>query len=190
MKADQLLNQILPILYTVKENEEKLQKILDFLLEEIYEEPDETIVIPEKYAELVRQTADSINAGSVCFINPDTLAMEEIPQTVLDERLGYDYTRDDDDDDDLNLEHVNWEKCIRVDLPKSSVSFGIMEAFVKEVNDKDLKKKLVYALSNRKPFAHFKTLIDNSDYRKKWFAFKQQKLEEYVWQVIEPELED
>ena len=38
MKADQLLNQILPILYTVKENEEKLQKILDFLLEDIYEE--------------------------------------------------------------------------------------------------------------------------------------------------------
>ena len=38
MNAGQLLNQILPILYTVKENEEKLQKILDFLLEDIYEE--------------------------------------------------------------------------------------------------------------------------------------------------------
>ena len=189
MNAGQLLNQILPILYTVKENEEKLQKILDFLLEEIYEEPDETIIIPEKYAELVKQTAESIDCGNICYINPDTLAMEDIPQAVLDERLVYNFSSDDDRDD-LNLEHDNWEHCIRVDLPKSSVSFGIMEAFVQEVNDKNLQKKLVYALSNRKPFAHFKTLIDNSDYRKKWFAFKQQKLEEYVWEAIESELED
>jgi hypothetical protein len=115
--------------------------------------------------------------------------MEDIPQAVLDERLVYNFSSDDDRDD-LNLEHDNWEHCIRVDLPKSSVSFGIMEAFVQEVKDKNLQKKLVYALSNRKPFAHFKTLIDNSDYRKKWFAFKQQKLQEYVWQAIESELEE
>ena len=205
MNAGQLLNQILPILHSVKENEEKLQKILVFLLEEIYEEPDETIIIPEKYAELVRQAADSINCGNVCFINPDTLALEDIPQAILDERFGYQFTsaddndddtdddnddNNDDDNDDLNLEHRNWERCIRVDLPESSESFAIMESFVQEVKDKNLKNRLVYALSNRKPFAHFKTLIDNSDYRKKWFAFKQQKLEEYVWQAIESELED
>ena len=201
MNIGQLLNQILPILHSVKENEEKLQKILDFLLEEIYEEPVETIFIPEKYAELVRQVADSINCGNVCFINPDTLVVEDIPQAILDERFGYEFTTDDDadddtdsdtddDTDDLNLEHRNWDRFIRVDLPESSESFAIMEAFVQEVKDKNLKNKLVYALSNRKPFAHFKTLIENSDYRKKWFAFKQQKLEEYVWQEIESELAD
>jgi len=34
MKNDELLNQILPILHSVKEDEEKLQQILDFLLED------------------------------------------------------------------------------------------------------------------------------------------------------------
>jgi len=43
MKQDQLLNQILPILHSVKDDEEKLQRILDFLLDEIYEEPDDKL---------------------------------------------------------------------------------------------------------------------------------------------------
>lgn len=38
MKAQKLLNEILPILYSVKEDAVKLQKILTFLDEEIYSE--------------------------------------------------------------------------------------------------------------------------------------------------------
>jgi len=40
---------------------------------EIYEEPNDEIIIPEKYKELVKRTAESIDCGLVCFINPETL---------------------------------------------------------------------------------------------------------------------
>jgi hypothetical protein len=56
MSAKQLMEQILPVLYTVKEDEEKLQKILDFLLAEIYEEPQEE-EISEKYRKVVQFSA-------------------------------------------------------------------------------------------------------------------------------------
>jgi hypothetical protein len=46
MKVKKLLDQILPILHPVKDDEEKLQQILDFLLEVIYEEPDQPVGIP------------------------------------------------------------------------------------------------------------------------------------------------
>jgi hypothetical protein len=42
MKAQLLLEQILPVLHSVKDDGEKLQRILDFLLAEIYEEPRES----------------------------------------------------------------------------------------------------------------------------------------------------
>lgn len=41
MKAQKLLDEILPILYTVKEDPARLQKILTFLKEEIGEEAEE-----------------------------------------------------------------------------------------------------------------------------------------------------
>lgn len=188
MKNDDLLNQILPILHSVKDDEEKLQQILDFLLEVVYEEPDEVeIVIPEKYRELVRKTAGAIDCGLICFINPATLEMEDVPKSLLEERF---FTENDEEeeDDELDLQHTNWEKCISVDPPESHESFEIMENFVQEVDDKKLQKQLINALENRHPFANFKNTIDNSDYREKWFAFKLSKLEEYVWRDIELEL--
>lgn len=187
MKNDELLNQILPILHSVKDDEEKLQQILDFLLEEIYEEPDDVVEIPEKYRELVRKTAEAIDCGFICFINPATLEMEDVPKSILEERF---FTENDEEeeDDELDLQHENWEKCISVEPPESHESFEIMENFVQEVDDKKLQKQLINALERRHPFANFKNLIDNSDCREQWFAFKQSKLEEYVWRDIEFEI--
>ena len=86
-----------------------------------------------------------------------------------------------------SLSYPKWKKCITIDPPESSESFAFMEDFVSEVDDKDLKSRLINALRNRSPFANFKNQIDNSKYREQWFAFKQQKLEEYVWQNLEYE---
>ena len=176
-----MLNQILPILHSVKDDEKKLQQILNFLLEEIYEEPDETVIIPERYQELVRKIAENIDCGLVCFVNPDTFEMEDVPKIMVDDPYEY-RMNTGTSGKDLNLHHKKWKKCITVEPPESSESFGIMESFLNEVDDKILTKRLINALSNRRPFSNFKNLIETSNYREQWFAFKQRKLEEYVWE--------
>lgn len=192
MKTDQLLNQILPILHSVKDDEEKLQQILDFLLEEIYEEPDDEMVIPDKYRKLVHDVAESIDCGMICFINPETLEMEDIPKTLLDEGFIFDEEEDDEEDDEgnmMSIKHHQWENCITVEPPESSESFRIMEDFVSEIDDKKLQKQLINALSHRRPFANFKHMVEGSQSREEWFAFKRHKLEEYVWRDLSWELE-
>jgi hypothetical protein len=195
MNAQHLLNEILPILHSVKEDKEKLQKILDFLLGEIYEEPDETEPeIPEKYRELVHTVAENIDCGLVCFINPETLEVEEIPKGMVDGLSDFSINPEfeDDEDEDENEQkflHEDWENCITVEPRESSESFKIMEKFVDEVNDKNLKNKLINALNNRKPFANFKNIVESSNYREEWFAFKQHQLEILVWDELEYELE-
>jgi transcription termination factor NusB len=195
MNAQQLLNEILPILHSVKEDKEKLQKILDFLLEEIFEEPEENEPeIPEKFRKLVHDVAENIDCGLVCFINPETLEVEEIPKEMVD---GLSYfsinpefeDEDEEDEDGQKFLHEDWENCITVEPRESSESFKIMERFVDVVNDKSLKNKLVNALNNRKPFANFKNIVESSNYRKEWFAFKQHQLEIMVWEELQFELE-
>jgi hypothetical protein len=66
----------------------------------------------------------------------------------------------------------------------SSESFRIMERFVYQLEDGTLKSELEYALQIRKPFQNFKHLIDNSDYREAWFAFKQNELEKLVGEQL------
>jgi len=60
-----------------------------------------------------------------------------------------------------------------------------MESFAEnEVGDKRFRAKLITALSDSNPFRHFKTIIDNSNYRQEWFAFKDQWYLEYVKQEL------
>ncbi len=193
MNTNELLNQILPILHSVKEDEEKLQQILNFLLNEIYEEPDDEVVIPEKYRKLVHDVAESIDCGMVCFVNPDTLEMEDVSKSLLDEGFGLE--EDDDEENGENdenwmatMNHRKWEKCITVEPRESRESFRIMEGFVDHVDDKKLQNQLVNALNNRHPFANFKYQVEGSPYRKEWVAYKQQKLEELVWDELSLEL--
>ena len=186
MKNERLLNQILPILHAVKDDEEKLQQILDFLLNEIYEEPNDEILIPEKYKELVRRTAESIDCGLVCFINPETLETEEVPKELMNDVVEFDED-EAESDNEFDLNHPKWERYITIEPPESHESFEIMESFVTEITDKSLKNRILNALVNRKPFANFKNLIETSNYREQWFAFKQRKLEEFVWEILNNE---
>jgi len=193
MNPQQLLNEILPILHSVKEDKEKLQKILDFLLEEIYTEPEEEeIEIPEKYKKLVHDVAENIDCGLVCFINPETLEVEEIPKGMVDGFSDFSLNSelDDEEDDEQKFLHEDWESCISVEPRESNESFKIMEKFVDEANDKNLKNKLVNTLNNRRPFANFKNIVESSNYRNEWFAFKQKQLEILVWEELEYQLEN
>jgi len=186
MSAQQLLDQILPILHSVKDDEKKLQQILDFLLDEIYEEPDEAVEIPEKYRKTVHDIAGFIDCGLNCFLNPETLELEYIHPNEFG---GYDRFEEDDEEEPV-FKHNSWEKCITVEPRESHESFRIMEYFVDEVDDKQLKDKLVRALNNRHPFANFKTLVESSKYRQQWFDFKKKELEELVWDEISWQLND
>ena len=60
-----------------------------------------------------------------------------------------------------------------------------MESFAEEVDDKFLRTRLITALNDRKPFRNFKAIIDNSNYRQAWFAFKDKWYIEHVKDELE-----
>ena len=63
----------------------------------------------------------------------------------------------------------------------SGGSFRIMKEFIETVEEKKLKERLLLAIQVQKPFAHFKSEIDNSgSERERWFEFKKQRPIDWV----------
>ncbi|MDR0863673.1 MAG: UPF0158 family protein, partial [Candidatus Symbiothrix sp.] len=138
--------------------------------------------LPEKYRDVVKRIADSLSANLICFFNPDTLELEDIPQNLWDEMI---FDEDDEEADEENLfqlEHRKWDKCIEIEPLESHESFEIMANFVNQLKSGRETEKLVQALNGHKPFANFNHQIHDSKYREDWFAFRQKELEKYVIQ--------
>ncbi|MGJ7027558.1 UPF0158 family protein [Petrimonas sulfuriphila] len=192
------LDQILAIIRSVMDDKQKLNRILEFLEEEILiEEEFKEIEIPEKFKPCITEIAGSIDAGLVCFFNPETLAIDAYPRDLLHE---VDLFGDEPEEVKKNLSELygwddvkvlDWLIFIEFTPPDSHESFRIMEAFAERLKNADkLKNKLIDALNNRKPFANFKNIIDNSDHRQDWFDFKVRWLENSVAAQLMEELDN
>ena len=187
MNKQQLLDEILYMLRTVKEDRQKLQQIHDYFMAEIYED-EEKEEIPEKYKKVVSKIAEYIDAGLICFLNPDTLEVEDIPFDLYDDPDEFEALTGETAES-LNLKHESWKKCITIEPPGSHESFNIMEFFTQSLNNENIQSQLFDALNRERPFANFKNIIENSTLRQSWFNFKHEQLEIYAWDIIRAEVE-
>ncbi|MPN32700.1 hypothetical protein SDC9_180180 [bioreactor metagenome] len=181
------LNQILAVIRSIKDDERKLEQVLGFLEEKFVEDFDfKTIGVPERFKLCVVEIADSIEAGLVCFLNPETLEIDSYPQDLLHEIDLFDDPKEVKENlldlyDWEDIKVLDWDKYFEFSPPDSNEGFRIMEAFAERLKeDEKLQNRLIRALNNRKPFVNFNDIIHNSDYRQKWFDFKQQWLENFV----------
>ncbi|MCD6090475.1 MAG: hypothetical protein J7J72_03150 [Bacteroidales bacterium] len=189
MKNQDLLDEILLIIRSTVDDRKKLEKIHEFLLNEVSEDVEEN-EIPEKYKKYVSEIAKSINAGLVCYLNLDTLEIEDIPQHLdIDDPEEYELMTGKPFES-LDIKHLEWENYISFEPLHSSESFKIMEDFTNILDDKILQGKLINTLNRRKPFANFKDLIDNSQYREDWFNFKQKQTESHVAELLLSQLDE
>lgn len=80
----------------------------------------------------------------------------------------------------------NWKgKYFEIRSMDASDSFRVIEEFTESVTDTALKEKLLGAIYQKRPFAHFKALVDQSGaYRDKWFKFRDEKMIQWVEEQI------
>ncbi|TKG90742.1 hypothetical protein EYV94_23040 [Puteibacter caeruleilacunae] len=187
MDLDRLQGEVLGMIRTVFTDYEKLERVHKFLKDEIYEEVK--IEIPKKYKKTVHYIADSLQAGEICYFNPDTLEVEEVPEKLVNDPYEFEMVTGCGLEN-WDLKNEEWERCIQVDPMHSSDSYKIMERFIDQIGDKRFQEKLTNAINRRKPFANFRYLIDDSDYLQDWYDYKQEQYELYVWDIIEESLED
>lgn len=186
MLPHSLLDKILLVLSAVRDDEEELFRILSFLESEILPETenDNAIKIPGKYEEIVHSIADRISAGSVCYLNVDTMEVEDYPANIDEEEweaiTGEKY----------NPEYLQWENVLTFEPLQPSESFRVMEDFVRQINNSKVQNTLIDILNRRKPFAHFNSYIHNSKYKEDWFQFRNNAYEKLVRKMIYDKLNE
>lgn len=127
--------------------------------------------------ETVREIAEMLDCGHICYLNPDTL------ETVFSMNpSSWEYYEESDEDVKIHEQVDTWERRITLTPPESFESFKFMEGFINELPEREssLRNKLISALSHSHPFSRFKAIIDNCPYRQEWFVYKQKCLEAYV----------
>lgn len=128
----------------------------------------------------INEIAQNLNAGLLRYLNIKTSELLDLPDNY----------EDFDDEDAIELfgeiskkiEDADFKK---IPLLESYEDFDIMKCFIDKVYDTSLQSKLEIALEGRKPFATFRNIIDNSDFRESWFAHRHGELEKYVKEQLQ-----
>ncbi|WP_273016864.1 UPF0158 family protein [Leeuwenhoekiella blandensis] len=126
---------------------------------------------------IIKNIAQELDCGFDCYLNVKTNEVIAIP--------GISYISDLDDfeeafEEDFTRMENNKTDFIKFDVLESFESFKIMELFVHQLTDQNLKAELGNILENKKPFQNFKNKIDQSHFRQDWFDFKQKEIEKKV----------
>jgi hypothetical protein len=132
---------------------------------------------------IIKEIAENLDCGFNCYYNSNTNEIVTIPN--------FSHISEEEEFKEIiqaGLEKVDKQKAdfVKFKVLESFESFKIMERFVEQITDQKFKSELENILQKKKPFQSFKYLIDNSDYRQKWFDFKQRELERIVVNQLNP----
>ncbi|MCF8716473.1 hypothetical protein JM658_16750 [Joostella atrarenae] len=126
---------------------------------------------------IIKEIAQELDCGFDCYYNLKNDEIIAIPS--------FSQFSDENDFKEAfkeSLDQIEKHKSdfIKIKTLESYESFKIMELFVEQLPDENLKSDLEIILANKKPFQNFKHKVDNSNFRQNWFDFKQTELEKIV----------
>ena len=190
MSTEQLLNECLAILQSIKDDRQSLEKLLGFMEEEFVENneinlseiPDYKLQVPLKYRNLISEVAGNMSTGLISFVNTETLEVDGMPKEIYPDLL-FD-EEDEEEKDDVYSDEIfslpKWKDYITIEPLESSEAYRIMEYFVDNLPKGNAKNMLNNAINGKKPFANFNNFIHQSEYRELWFEFRDRMYEKYV----------
>ena len=104
--------------------------------------------------ENIKEIADLIDCGHICFLNKKDGSFEYHPKEIdlfFDEENPW--------QDILDRIENNLGDYIKIEQMDANHSFQVMELFIEKVNSDELREKLLNTLSRPKPFGNFKLTL-------------------------------
>jgi len=126
---------------------------------------------------IVSEIAQELDCGNDCYYFFKTNQLIVIPNfsQFSDEEELLDFFKED-----LKLVNREKENLIKFEMLNRIESFNIIKEFVDQITDRTIKEIFENILHNKKPFRNFKDTVENSNYRKDWFDFKQDIIEKRI----------
>ena len=131
--------------------------------------------------EVINSIAQDLDCGLVCYVHKETGEFK----SVVDVDNPY---ADDIEPwkEDLDEIEANRDQYLLIEKMSSGDAFRVMVRFADSLQDEVMRNRLHDALSKRKPFSHFRYVVDNhEDIRQAWFKFKNARYEDWVRSHLE-----
>ena len=136
------------------------------------------IITPEKLKEI----ATEIDMGMKCFYHVPTGALISYP----DEMQSHGGFEKDMWKNEMKAVKSARKEYIAFEAMESSQSFRIIENFIYNIEDDDIRGEFENAVARKKPFQQFKyLLLDYPELREQWFKFKDEKNIEWVKEQLD-----
>lgn len=128
--------------------------------------------------EHIREIAELLDCGELCFFHEPTGTIEHHPDSDGD------YFDPEPWQETMDKIDSDWSNYLRFEKMDSRQGYRVMEDFANSLSDDDFRTRLFEQLSERKPFSKFKWVVDNSEYRQCWFDFKEQANIDWVHEQL------
>lgn len=185
MTTSDLLENIMSLLAVVSEDDEKLQKILTFIEEEIINSLDNSIdeEIINKYKDTIPQIVQAIEDGFVCYLNPETLEIEQVSADAIFDQEEFE-EQHDDMLDEYDLNYMKWARYIKFEPLDTESIYRLIEDFINEMDDENLASELENELLQQKSYSRIIKKIESAVNMDMWQNFRRNATENYVRNLL------
>jgi hypothetical protein len=126
--------------------------------------------------EQIKEISGQLDCGFRAFYHKQTGELIFVPDTDKNMTMETDAWQEE-----IDKLHKNFLAYQEIDAMESRDSFQVMADFAEQLIDKNLKDKLINALSKKNPFREFKFVIDSlGEQRQNWFDFKNNRYIEWT----------
>lgn len=81
-------------------------------------------------------------------------------------------------------EYIEGHKIVNIESKRSDDEYEIMLAFARSRNDRE-RKKIIQAISGRRPFRAFDNCVDMLGISDDWYKFKDEAFKQFVEDILE-----
>src|ERR1700733_15069188 len=103
--------------------------------------------------ELLKDIAEHLDMGMLCFYNKTNGELETYPEGLKDSGL------EDDCAAVTGKIEASFDDYLQIEKMNSFEAFEVMEKFINGINHIPTHNKFVEAISRKKPFAHFNNML-------------------------------
>jgi hypothetical protein len=181
MEASKLYNDIQELLLVIKDDEEKLMNVISYLEKLILNEykTENKKALPEEYKDTILQIADAIDTGVVCFLNPETMEIEQVQNRTIFDLNEYE-EQNDDMLDEFGMNYFNWDDYIKFEPLERDEIYRIMENFITQQDNVKFAEKLEDVLSSPQPEIGFIKAVREFGQNDQWVKYKKQETINHV----------
>jgi len=178
-KYRKIVRELTPIM----DSDEKITEALNRLDKQELEALDRKngFEIPDKYITVAKQITESVYNGFICFLNPETLEMEQASCEGYYEFLGKEY---DEQNEDMIIEqgltYTEWDSYIRFQPFNRNDLINRIDTFINLMNDDSLKSQLENITDKEELYRKFRGIMERTGLLGQWNSFRRKEIEAYV----------